>query len=115
MTIEDASPFSESQRCRHAISKTTQTNLCQVLPHRSKADTDGRHGSIQNLMEKANVGGLGALAARAALLGKDSLDIDAYVTSRLWTDLSKWSPRRAADTAKSVARTTDMLQRYSER
>ena len=84
--------------------------------HRSKAtEQTGVTAAYKNLMAKANVGqGLGSFgsALGGTLLGKDSMDIDAYVTNKALDGLFKMVAGEEQQIRQnSVARTTAVLQK----
>lgn len=119
MTIEDAKSLltGPNDAATQYFQRTTQTNLYgKFYPIVQKATAAaGVTSAYKNLMEKANVskslGSLGS-ALGGALLDKDSLDLDAYVTNKSMDGLFKM----VADEEKQirqnpVARTTDMLQK----
>jgi hypothetical protein len=74
----------------------------------------GVTAAYKNLMEKANVGqGLGSFgsALGGSLLGKDSMDVDAYVTNKAMDGLFKMVAAEEQQIRQNpVARTTATLQ-----
>ena len=118
MTIEDAKSIlsGPNDAATQYFQKTTQTNLyARFYPIVQKAtEKTGVTAAYKNLMEKANVGqGLGSLgsALGSSLLGKDSMDIDAYVTNKAMDGLFKMVAEEEQQIRQNpVARTTDMLQ-----
>lgn len=119
MTIEDAKSIlsGPDDAATQYFQKTTQTNLyARFYPIVQKATAQtGVTAAYKNLMEKANVGqGLGGFgsALGSSLLGKDSLDIDAYVTTKAMDGLFKMVAEQEQKIRQNpVARTTDMLQK----
>ena len=119
MTIEDAKAIlgGPNDAATQYFQKTTQTNLyAKFYPIVQKATQQtGVTAAYKNLMEKANVGqGLGSFgsALGGSVLGKDSLDIDAYVTNRALDGLFKMVAAEEQQIRQNpVARTTDMLQK----
>jgi hypothetical protein len=119
MTIEDAKSIltGPNDAATQYFQKTTQTNLyARFYPVVQKATAQtGVTAAYKNLMDKANVGqGLGSFgsALGGALLGKDSLDIDAYVTSKAMDGLFKMVAEEEQQIRQNpVARTTEMLQK----
>jgi len=119
MTIEDAKSIlsGPNDAATQYFQKTTQTNLyAKFYPIVQKATAKtGVTAAYKNLMEKANVGqGLGGLgsALGGALLGKDSLDIDAYITNKAMDGLFKMVAEEEQQVRQNpMARTTDMLQK----
>jgi len=119
MTIEDAKAIlgGPNDAATQYFQKTTQTNLyAKFYPIVQKATQQtGVTAAYKNLMEKANVGqGLGSFgsALGGSVLGKDSLDIDAYVTNRALDGLFKMVAEEEQQIRQNpVARTTDMLQK----
>jgi len=119
MTIEDAKSIlnGPNDAATQYFQKTTQTNLyAKFYPIVQKAtEKTGVTAAYKNLMEKANVGqGLGNIgtALGGSLLGKDSLDIDAYVTNKAMDGLFKMVAEEEQQIRQNpVARTTDMLQK----
>ena len=85
--------------------------------HRSKKVTEqtGATAAYENLMAKANVGqGVGSFgsALGGTLLGKDSMDIGAYVTNKALDGLFKMVAEEEQQIRQnSVARTTAVLQK----
>ena len=119
MTIEDAKAIlsGPNDAATQYFQKTTQTNLyARFYPIVQKATQQtGVTAAYKNLMEKANVAqGLGSFgsALGGSLLGKDSLDIDAYVTNKAMDGLFKMVAQEEQQIRQNpVARTTDMLQK----
>jgi Protein of unknown function (DUF4197) len=119
MTIEDAKAIlnGPNNAATQYFQKTTQTNLyARFYPIVQKATAQtGVTAAYKNLMDKANVGqGLGSLgsALGGALLGKDTMDIDAYVTNKALDGLFKMVAQEEQQIRQNpVARTTDMLQK----
>jgi hypothetical protein len=119
MTIEDAKSIlsGPNDAATQYFQKTTQTNLyARFYPVVQKATAQtGVTAAYKSLMEKANVGqGLGSFgsALGGSLLGKESLDIDAYVTSKAMDGLFKIVAEEEQRIRQNpVARTTDMLQK----
>ena len=119
MTIEDAKAIlgGPNDAATQYFQKTTQTNLyAKFYPIVQKATQQtGVTAAYKSMMEKANVGqGLGSFgsALGGALLGKDSLDIDAYVTNKALDGLFKMVAEEEQQIRQNpVARTTDMLQK----
>lgn len=119
MTIDDAKAILKgaNNAATQYFQKTTQTNLyARFYPIVQKnTEKTGVTAAYKNLMEKANVGqGLGSFgsALGGTLLGKDSMDIDAYVTSKAMDGLFKMVAEEEQQIRQNpVARTTDMLQK----
>jgi hypothetical protein len=119
MTIEDAKSIlsGPNDAATQYFQKTTQTNLyAKFYPIVQKATAQtGVTAAYKNLMEKANVGqGLGTFgsALGGSLLGKDSMDIDGYVTNKAMDGLFKMVAEEEQQIRQNpVARTTDMLQK----
>ena len=119
MTIEDAKAIlsGPNDAATQYFQKTTQTNLyARFYPIVRKATAQtGVTASYKNLMEKVNVGqGLGSFGGPlgGSLLGKDSMDIDAYVTNKAMDGLFKMVAEEEQHIRQNpVARTTDMLQK----
>jgi hypothetical protein len=119
MTIEDAKAIlsGPNDAATQYFQKTTQTNLfARFYPIVQKATAQtGVTAAYKNLMEKANVGqGLGSFgsALGGSLLGKDSMDIDAYVTNKAMDGLFKMVAAEEQQIRQNpVARTTDTLQK----
>ena len=119
MTIEDAKSIlsGPNDAATQYFQKTTQTNLyARFYPIVQKATAQtGVTAAYKNLMEKANVGqGLGSFgsALGGSLLGKDSMDIDAYVTNKAMDGLFKMVAEEEQRIRQNpIARTTDMLQK----
>lgn len=100
--------------------KTAQTNLyAKFYPIVQQATAKtGVTAAYKSFMEKANagqgLGGLGGLgnALGGSLLGKDSMDIDAYVTDKALDGLFKMVADEEQRIRQSpVARTTEVLQK----
>jgi hypothetical protein len=119
LTIEDAKSIlsGPNDAATHYFQKATQTNLyVKFYPIVQKAtEKTGVTAAYKNLMEKANVGqSLGSFgsAISDSLLGKDSMDIDAYVTNKALDGLFKMVAEEEQRIRQNpVARTTDILQR----
>jgi hypothetical protein len=118
MTIEDAKAIlnGPNDAATQYFQKTTQTNLyAKFYPIVQKATAQtGVTASYKNLMEKANVSqGLGSFggALGSTLLGKDSMDVDAYVTNKAMDGLFKMVAAEEQQIRQNpVARTTATLQ-----
>jgi len=118
MTVDDAKSIlsGPNDAATQYFQKTTQTNLyAKFYPIVQKAtENTGVTAAYKNLMEKANIGqGLGSIgsALSGSLLGKDSMDIDAYVTNKAMDGLFKMVAEEEQQIRQNpVARTTDMLQ-----
>jgi hypothetical protein len=118
MTIEDAKSIlsAPNDAATQYFQKTTQTNLyAKFYPIVQKATAQtGVTSAYKNLMEKANVGqGLGSFgsALGGSLLGKDSMDVDAYVTNKAMDGLFKMVAAEEQQIRQNpVARTTATLQ-----
>jgi len=119
MTIEDARAIlsGPNDAATRYFQRTTQTNLyARFYPIVQKATAQtGVTGAYKNLMAKANVGqGLGSFggALGGSLLGKDSMDVDAYVTNKALDGLFKMVAAEEQQIRQNpVARTTDTLQK----
>jgi hypothetical protein len=119
MTIEDAKSIlgGTNDAATQYFQKTTQTNLyAKFHPIVQKAtEKTGVTAAYKKLMDKVNVGqGLGSIgsALGGTLLGKDSLDIDAYVTNQAMNGLFKMVAEEEQQIRQNpVARTTDLLQK----
>jgi hypothetical protein len=119
MTIDDAKAIlgGPNDAATQYFQKTTQTNLyARFYPIVQKATQQtGVTAAYKNLMEKANVGqGLGSFgsAIGGSLLGKDSMDIDAYVTNKALDGLFKMVAAQEQQIRQNpVARTTATLQK----
>jgi hypothetical protein len=119
LTIEDAKSIliGPNDAATQYFQKTTQTNLyARFYPIvQTATQKTGVTAAYKNLMEKANAGqGLGAFgsALGGTLLGKDSVDIDAYVTNKAMDGLFKMVAAEEQQIRQNpVARTTDMLQK----
>lgn len=119
MTIGDAKSIlsGPNDAATQYFQKTTQTNLyARFYPIVQKATANaGVTAAYKNLMEKANagqaLGGFGSVLG-GSLLGKDSLDIDAYVTNKALDGLFKMVAEEEKQIRQNpVARTTDVLQK----
>jgi hypothetical protein len=118
MSIEDAKAILSGPNDAATLyfQKTTQTNLyAKFYPIVQKATAQtGVTAAYKNLMDKATVGqGLGSLgsALGGSLLGKDSMDIDAYVTNKAMDGLFKMVAAEEQQIRQNpVARTTATLQ-----
>ncbi len=116
MNIEDARSIlsGPNNAATQYFQKTTQTNLyARFYPIVQKATAQtGVTAAYKNLMEKANVGqGFGS-ALGSTVLGKDSMDIDAYVTNKAMDGLFKMVAEQEQQIRQNpVARTTDLLQK----
>ena len=119
MTIEDAKSIlsGPNDAATQYFQKTTQTNLfARFYPIVQKAtEQSGVTAAYKKVMEKANVGqGLGSLGGvlGGSLLGKDAVDIDAYVTKKAMEGLFKMIAEEEQQIRQNpVARTTDLLQK----
>jgi hypothetical protein len=119
MTIEDAKTIlsGTNDAATQYFQNTTQTNLyAKFYPIVQKAtEQTGVTAAYKNLMAKANVGqGLGSFgsALGGTLLGKDSMDIDAYVTNKALDGLFKMVAEEEQRIRQNpVARTTAVLQK----
>jgi hypothetical protein len=119
MTIEDAKSIlnGPDDAATQYFQTTTQSNLyAKFYPIVQKATAKtGLTSAYKSLMEKANVAqGLGSVgsALRGSLLGKDSVDLDAYVTNKAMDGLFKMVAEEEKQIRQNpVARTTDMLQK----
>ncbi len=118
MTIEEAKSIlsGPNDAATQYFQKTTQTNLyAKFYPIVQKATAQtGVTAAYKNLMEKANVGqGLGSFgsALGGSLLGKDSLDVDAYVANKAMDGLFKMVAAEEQQIRQNpLARTTATLQ-----
>jgi hypothetical protein len=118
MTIEDAKSIlsGPNDAATQYFQKTTQTNLyAKFYPIVQKATAQtGVTAAYKNLMEKANVGqSLGSFgsALGGSVLGKDSVDVDAYVTNKAMDGLFKMVAAEEQQIRQNpVARTTATLQ-----
>ena len=118
ISIEDAKAIlsGPNDAATQYFQKTTRTNLYdKFYPIVQKATAQtGATAAYKNLMAKANVGqGLGSFgsALGGTLLGKDSMDIDAYVTNKALDGLFKMVAEEEQQIRQNpVARTTAMLQ-----
>jgi hypothetical protein len=119
MSIEDAKSIltGPDDAATQYFQKTTRTNLYpKFYPIVQKATSNaGVTAAYKNLMEKANVtsslGSFGS-ALGGALLDKDSLDLDAYVTNKALDGLFKMVAAEEKQIRQNpVARTTDTLQK----
>jgi Protein of unknown function (DUF4197) len=119
LTIDDAKSIlsGPNDAATQYFQKTTQTNLyARFYPIVQKAtEKTGVTAAYKSVMEKANVGqSLGSFgsAISDSLLGKDSLNIDAYVTNKAMDGLFKMVAEEEQRIRQNpVARTTDMLQK----
>ena len=119
MTIEDAKSIlsGPDDAATQYFQKTTQTDLyAKFYPIVQQAtEKTGVTAAYKNLMAKANVAqGLGSFgsALGGSLLGKDSLDLDEYVTNKALTGLFKMVAEEEKQIRQNpVARTTDVLQK----
>ncbi len=122
MTIQDATSIltSTNDAATQYFRNATQTNLyARFYPIVQKAtQATGVTAAYKSLMEKANVGGitqkLGGLGSSlgGALLDKDSIDLDAYVTNKAMDGLFKMVAEEEKQIRQNpVARTTDLLQK----
>jgi hypothetical protein len=119
MTIEDAKSIlsGPDDAATQYFQRTTQTNLYATFYPIVQQATEktGVTAAYKNLMAKANVAqGLGSIggALGGSLLGKDSLDLDDYVTNKAMDGLFKMVAEEEKQIRQNpVARTTDMLQK----
>jgi hypothetical protein len=119
MTIADAKSILSGPNDAATLyfQKTTQTNLyAKFYPIVQKATQQtGVTAAYKNLMGKANVGqGLGSFgsALGGSLLGKESMDVDAYVTNKAMDGLFKMVAAEEQQIRQNpVARTTATLQK----
>jgi hypothetical protein len=119
MTIEDAKSIlsGSDDAATQYFQKTTQTNLyAKFYPIVQKATAKtGVTSAYKSLMAKANVAqGLGSVGSALgdSLLGKDSLDLDDYVTNKAMDGLFKMVAEEEKQIRQNpVARTTDLLQK----
>jgi hypothetical protein len=119
MTIEDAHSIlsGPNDAATKYFQKTTQTNLyTKFYPIVQKVTGQtGVTAAYKKLTDKANVAqGLGSFgsALGGVLPGKDSLDIDAYVTTKAMDGLFKMVAAEELRIRQNpVARTTAMLQK----
>ncbi len=119
MSIEDAKAIlsGPNDAATQYFQKTTQTNLyAKFYPIVQKATGQtGVTAAYKTMMAKANVvQGLGSFgsALGGTLLGKDSMDIDAYVTNKALDGLFKMVAEEEKQIRQNpVARTTAMLQK----
>jgi hypothetical protein len=119
MTIEDAKSIlgGSNDAATRYFEKATQTNLyAKFYPIVQKATAQtGVTAAYKNVIEKANVGqGLGSFGSTlgGTLLGKDSMDIDAYVTNKALDGLFKMVADQEQQIRQNpVARTTATLQK----
>jgi len=119
MTIEDAKSIlnGPNDAATQYFHKTTQTNLyARFYPIIQKATAKtGVTAAYKNMLEKADVtkslGSFGS-ALSGAVLDKDSLDVDAYVTNKSMDGLFKMVAEEEKQIRQNpVARTTDILQK----
>ena len=119
MSIEDAKGIlsGPNDAATQYFQRTTQTNLyAKFYPIVQKATAQtGVTAAYKNLMAKANVTqGLGSFGSTlsSSLLGKDSLDVDAYVTNKALDGLFKMVAAEEKQIRQNpVARTTATLQK----
>ena len=119
MTIEDAKSIlsGPNTAATQYFQKTTQTNLYAMFyPTVQKATAQtGVTAAYKNLMERAHVGqSLGSIgsALGGSPRGKESLDIDAYVTNKALDGLFKMVAEEERQIRQNpAARTTDLLQK----
>ncbi len=122
MTIQDARSIltGTNDAATQYFRNATQTNLyARFYPIVQKAtQATGVTAAYKSLMDKANVGGitqkLGGLGSSigGALLDKDSIDLDAYVTNKAMDGLFKMVAEEEKQIRQNpVARTTDLLQK----
>lgn len=122
MTIQDATSIltGANDAATQYFRNATQTNLyARFYPIVQKAtEATGVTAAYKSLMEKANLGGvtqkLGGLGSSigGALLDKDSIDLDAYVTNKAMDGLFKMVAEEEKQIRQNpVARTTDLLQK----
>ncbi len=115
MSIEDAKAIltGTNNAATQYFRRTTETNLFdKFLPIVKKAtDQTGVTSAYKRLMEKADVGNTFGSFGRS-VLGSESLDVDAYVTSKALDGLFKMveeEEKRIRD--NPAARTSDLLQK----
>ena len=119
MSIEDAKSIltGPNDAATQCLQRTTQTNLyAKFYPIVQQATAKtGVTAAYKSLMEKADLGkGLGSFgsALGGSLLGKDSMDIDAYVTNKALDGLFKMVAAEEQQIRQNpAARTTDVLQK----
>ena len=119
MSIEDAKGIlsGPNDAATQYFQKTTQTNLyAKFYPIVQKATAQtGVTAAYKNLMAEANVTqGLGSFGSTlsSSLLGKDSMDVDAYVTNKALDGLFKLVAAEEQHIRQNpVARTTATLQK----
>ena len=119
MSIEDAKGIlsGPNDAATQYFQKTTQTNLyAKFYPIVQKATAQtGVTAAYKNLMAEANVTqGLGSFGSTlsSSLLGKDSMDVDAYVTNKALDGLFKMVAAEEQQIRQNpVARTTATLQK----
>ncbi len=119
LTIQDAKSIlsGPDDAATQYFQKTTQTNLyAKFYPIVQKATAKtGVTAAYKSLIEKANVGqGLGSFGSvlGGSPLDKDSLDIDAYVTSKAMDGLFKMVAEEEKQIRQNpIARTTDLMQK----
>jgi hypothetical protein len=119
MSIDDAKSILNGPNDAATLyfEKATQTNLyAKFYPIVQKATAQtGVTAAYKNVMEKANVTqGLGSFgnALSGSLLGKDSMDVDAYVTNKALDGLFKMVAAEELQIRQNpVARTTATLQK----
>ncbi len=119
ITIADAKSIltGTNNAATQYFQRATQTNLYARFYPIVKTATEktGATAAYKNLMDKANVGqSLGSFgsALGGTLLGKDSLDIDAYVTNKALDGLFKMVAEQEQQIRQNpAARTTELLQK----
>jgi hypothetical protein len=119
MSIEDAKGIlsGPNDAATQYFQRTTQTNLyAKFYPIVQKAtEQTGVTAAYKNLMAKANVTqGLGSFGSTlsSSVLGKDSMDVDAYVTNKALDGLFKMVAAEEQQIRQNpVARTTATLQK----
>jgi hypothetical protein len=119
MSIDDAKSILNGPNDAATLyfEKATQTNLyAKFYPIVQKATAQtGVTAAYKNVMEKANVTqGLGSFgsALSGSLLGKDSMDVDDYVTNKALDGLFKMVAAEELQLRQNpVARTTATLQK----
>ena len=119
MSIEDAKGIlgGPNDAATQYFQRTTQTNLyAKFYPIVQKATAQtGVTAAYKNLMAKANVTqGLGSFGSTlsSTVLGKDSMDVDAYVTNKALDGLFKMVAAEEQQIRQNpVARTTATLQK----
>ena len=119
MSIEDAKGIlgGSNDAATQYFQRTTQTNLyAKFYPIVQKATAQtGVTAAYKNLMAKANLTqGLGSFGSTlsSSVLGKDSMDVDAYVTNKALDGLFKMVAAEEQQIRQNpVARTTATLQK----